>query len=98
MHDYAFIRTLRTPHSERYLIRTPDTDTAALDIHFRPRGGADATLVIFEQAQLPEEAIPGLLTAIDEVVLPDMTLAGKDISFTVVIGRVLGAYTPDGEA
>ena len=38
-----------------------------------------------------------LLTAIDEVVLPDMTLAGKDISFTVVIGRVLGAYTPDGE-
>ncbi|MEI7658106.1 MAG: hypothetical protein WCK33_08585 [Phycisphaerae bacterium] len=98
MHEYAFIRTLRTPHSERYLIRTQDTDTASLDIHFRPRGGADATLVIFEQANLPEEAIPTLLTAIDEVILPDMTLAEKDISFTVVVGRVLGAFAPDGEA
>lgn len=97
MHEYAFIRTLRTPHSERYLIRTLDTETAALDIHFRPRGGADATLVIFEQAQLAEEAIPALLTAIDEVVLPDMTLAEKDISFTVVIGRVLGAFSPEHE-
>ncbi len=97
MHEYAFIRTLRTPHSERYLIRTPDTETAALDIHFRPRGGADATLVIFEQAQLPEEAIPALLTAIDEVILPDMTLAEKDISFTVVIGRVLGAFSPESD-
>jgi hypothetical protein len=95
MDDLSFIRTLRTPHSERYLIKQGASEIAAVDLHFRLGGGADATLIIFEQAGVPEAAIGEILTAIDEVILPDMSLSEKNISFTVVIGRVVGAFEPD---
>jgi hypothetical protein len=95
MSTLSFIRTLRTPHSERYLLRRADADMGAMDVHFRATGSADATVIIFEQSGVGEQDIPALLTQIDEVILPDLSISAKNVSFTVVVGRVLGAFTPD---
>ncbi|MCX5690195.1 MAG: hypothetical protein NTV94_10510 [Planctomycetota bacterium] len=95
MSTLSFIRTLRTPHSERYLLRQAASEIGALDVHFRTGGSADATVIIFESSGLNEQDIPALLTQIDEVILPDLSISEKNVSFTVVVGRVLGAFTPD---
>ena len=93
--DIEFIRTLRTPHSERFLLRTRGNDIAAVDIHFRLNGTADATVILFEEANIAEKDVPAILTKIDDVVLPDVSIGEKNLSFTVVVGRVLGAFLPD---
>lgn len=95
MTELSFIRTLRTPHSERYLLRRSGTEIGAVDVHFRATGSADATVIIFEHTGVTEQDIPALLTQIDEVILPDLSISARNVSFTVVAGRVIGAFTPD---
>ncbi len=90
-----FVRTLRTPHSERFLLRAGGADIAAIDIHFRPNGAADATVILFEEAGIADTEVPALLSRIDEVILPDISIGERNLSFTVVSGRVLGAFQPD---
>ena len=97
MHDITFIRTLRTPHSERFIVRQGAAEVAALDVHFRHNGSADATVIIFEDSGITENHIPAFLTKIDEVILPDISISERSVSFTVVIGRVLGAFTPTAD-
>lgn len=95
MSTLSYTRTLRTPHSERYLLRQAGSEIGAMDVHFRSSGSADATVILFEQARISEQDIPALLTQIDEVILPDLSISEKNVSFTVVVGRVLGAFTPE---
>ncbi len=94
MVDFALVRTLRTPHSERFLLRRADKDLAALDIHYLVNGSVDATLILFEGAGLTEEQVPDLLSQLDESILPEVSFAEKNLLFTVVCGRVLGAFLP----
>ena len=86
------VRLLRTPSSERHLLRRGGNDFAALDLHYLSNGTVQATLLVFEGAGVEEQDIPALLTHIDEILLPEVRLDDRNLTFTVAIGRVLGAF------
>lgn len=87
-----FVRLLRTASSERHALRRDDVDLAVLDLHYLPDLTVQATVIVFEGSGISEEDIPSLLTSIDEVLLPEVRLEEQTLTFTVVVGRVLGAY------
>lgn len=95
--DVQFVRALRTPNSERFLLHREANDVATLDIHYLADSTVQATLIIFSEAAISEAEIPSLLQTIDEVLLPNVSLDDKKLIFTVVVGRVLGSFesTPD---
>lgn len=90
---FDITRTLRTPHSERFLLSDEGTDFAALDIHFLVDGRVNATLTLFENAKVSEQDLPSLLSEIDDRLLPDVSVADSNLIFTVVRGTVIGAFT-----
>lgn len=91
-----FIRILRTPSSERYLVQLPaGTDAGALELHFLADGHVAGTLILFEETRLSEQAVAELLKEIDDVLLPDVSLEDKNLSFTVVVGSVMGTFVPE---
>ena len=95
--NFHFVRVLRTPSSERYLLQRAGADFAALDLHYLPTGKVNGTLILFDQADLPEENISQILSQIDELLLPEVSVGEGNLTFTVVTGRILGAYTPNAE-
>jgi hypothetical protein len=94
----SFARLLRTPSSERHLLRRSDTDFASLDLHYLQNGTVQATLIVFEGSGVEEADVPDLLTHIDEALLPEVRLDDRNLTFTVVMGRVLGAYQAEPDA
>lgn len=92
-----FLRSLRTPSSERFIIHRSNQDVAAVDLHFRPDGVTDGTVTVFNDVEggLAESEVPQLLEQIDEILLPHGSLQEQTVAFTVVIGRVLGAFVPE---
>jgi hypothetical protein len=87
-----FVRSLRTSSSERFLLRESAADVGALDIHYLRNGTVQATLIVIEGAGIAESQIPDLLTHIDEVLLPEVSLDDQQLVFTVVTGKVLGSF------
>ena len=75
------------------MISRADSDIAALEIHYLDDGRVQATLIAFD-GMLEEGEIPDLLHQVDEILLPDVSLDDKKLIFTVVSGRVLGAFEP----
>ena len=93
--QFELVRTLRTPHSERYVLtRLRSTDIGALDVHYRQDGTAAATLVLFTESGITDPEIPNILTRLDEVLFPDISIGEKNLFFTVVRGQVLGSFLP----
>ena len=78
------------------MIRRGDSDIAALEIHYLDDGRVQATLIAFDGI-FNESEISDLLVHIDEVLLPDVSLDDKKLIFTVVTGRVLGAFEPTAD-
>jgi len=68
-----------------------ENDVAALEVHYLDDGRVQATLIAFD-GMLHENEIADLLLHIDKVLLPDVSLDTKKLIFTVVFGRVLGAF------
>lgn len=85
-------RVLRTPSSERFLASRNDTDIAAVDIHYLSNGTASGTVVLLKTAGLSESDIQPLLSSLDQDFLPDVDLASGSLTYTVVVGEVLGNY------
>ncbi len=50
------------------------------------------TLIVEEGRGVEESDIPHLLTHIDEALLPEVRLDDHNLTFTVVVGRAIGAY------
>jgi hypothetical protein len=90
-----FVRTLRTPYSERFLLVKNSFDIGAMDIHYRLDGTAAATLIILEDSTIPDAELPALLTKIDEVLFPEISVVEKNLFFTVVRGKVIGTFLPE---
>jgi hypothetical protein len=90
-----FVRVLRTASSERFLLRSGQVDVACVDIHYLGDGRVNATLILFDAGGIGEKDIPGLLSQIDEQLLPDVSVADDNLVFTVVVGRVLGAFSAE---
>jgi hypothetical protein len=80
------------------VLRDDGNDFAALDLHYLQDATVQATLVVFEGSAFDESRIPELLTYIDEALLPEVRLDDKNLTFTVVFGRVLGAFSAEGSA
>ena len=90
---FAFIRTLRTPSSERFLLQTSDgSDGASLDLHYLINGNVAGTLVILDESLQAKETMHELLNFIDESLLPMASLNEKNLSFAVVHGKLLGQF------
>ncbi len=85
-------RTLRTPSSERFLAFRDGSEIAAVDLHYLPNSTASGTVILLKSAGLKEEDIQPLLSSLDEDLLPDVDLATGSLTYTVVMGEVLGNY------
>jgi hypothetical protein len=85
-------RTLRTPSSERFLAQKGGADVAALELHYLENRTVAGTVIILKGAGIGEADVPKLLATIDEDLLPDFDLDDGNLSFTVVLGEVLGNF------
>lgn len=97
--NLTFLRTVRSPSSERYVLRTEGSsssaaDAAALDLHYLADGSVAATLVILDKALAKQEQVEALLEQIDETLLPMVSANDKNLHFTVVSGKVIGNFAP----
>jgi hypothetical protein len=87
------IRTLRTPYSERHIIASNDKEIAAVDLHYLLDGRVAGTLTVFDGCGVAEKEITMLLAFIDNELLPEVSIGEHNLSFTVVIGRVIGNFS-----
>ena len=85
-------RTLRTPSSERFLALRDGKDLAAVDLHYLANGTVTGTVIILKGSGLNESNIEQLLSTLDNEFLPDVNLAHGNLSYTVVLGEVLGNW------
>ena len=91
-------RVLRTPSSERFLAIKDGHDAAAVDLHFLPDGKVAGTVIVLEGSGIDEAHIPELLHSLDDEFLPGVDLGSGQLTFTIVLGRVLGNYEATEEA
>ena len=85
-------RTLRTPHSERFLGLRDDTDAAAIDLHYLPDGTVAGTVTLLASGGLKDDEIPALLSGFDDDFLPGVDLESGNLTFTVIRGAVVGNF------
>lgn len=85
-------RTLRTGSSERFLAERDGKEVAAVDLHYLPNGHAAGTVCLLREAGWKDEEIPALLSSLDEDFLPDVDLKQGTLTYTVVLGDVVGSY------
>lgn len=91
-------RTLRTPSSERFLAQREGKDVAAVDIHYLANGHAAGTVVLLREAGWKEEDVSGMLSSLDDQFLPDVDLTLGTLTYTVVIGEVMGNFEATAES
>lgn len=90
-------RTLRTPSSERFLAFKDGKEAAAVDLHYLADGSAAGTVCLLEDGQWKEDDIPALLRSLDDDFLPDVDLDHGNLTYTVVMARVVGNYEANTE-
>lgn len=91
--SFRIVRTLRTASSERFLVQPKDgTDGAVLDVHYLPNGDVAGTLIVLDVALQSIDQTQELLQFIDESLLPMASLNERNLSFTVVHGKVSGQF------
>jgi len=90
-------RTLRTPSSERFLALRNGKDVAAVDLHYLTNGTVAGTVIILKGAGLEESNIQDLLSSLDDEFLPDVDLSTGNLTYTVVLGEVLGNWEAEAE-
>jgi hypothetical protein len=94
--DFKLVRTLRTYSSERFLLQSAGADAAVLDLHYLTDGSVFGTLTITDDALASEDRMQALLEFVDESLLPMASLDEKNLSFTVVHGKVVGQFENRG--
>ena len=85
-------RTLRTSSSERFLAAREGKDVAAVDLHFLANGTVAGTVILLKDAGWKEADVPALLQSLDEDFLPDVDLQHGTLTYTVVVGEVMGDF------
>lgn len=90
-------RTLRTPSSERFLALRNGADVAAVDLHYLTNGTVAGTVIILKGSGLDESNIQDLLSSLDDEFLPDVDLSTGNLTYTVVLGEVLGNWEAQAE-
>jgi hypothetical protein len=90
-------RTLRTPSSERFLALRDGKDVAAVDLHYLGNGTVAGTVIILKGSGLNESNIELLLSTLDDEFLPDVDLERGNLTYTVVLGEVLGNWEAENK-
>jgi hypothetical protein len=90
-------RTLRTASSERFLAQRDGRDAAAVDLHYLANGTVTGTVILLRDAGWKEADVPALLSSLDDQLLPDVDLDHGTLTFTVVLGEVLGNFEASTE-
>ena len=85
-------RTLRTSSSERFLAFRDGKEVAAVDLHYLANGHVSGTVILLRDAGWNENDVPKLLASLDDDFLPDVDLKQGTLTYTVVLGEVLGNY------
>ena len=85
-------RTLRTPTSERFLALRDGAEVSAVDLHYLANGTVSGTVILLKSANWKDEDIQPLLSSLDDDLLPDVDLAHGTLTYTVVLGEVVGNY------
>ena len=85
-------RTLRTASSERFLLQRDGQDAAAVDLHYLANGTVSGTVILLKSAGWTEEEIPKLLKSIDDDFLPDVDLERGTLTYTVILGELIGVF------
>ena len=85
-------RTLRTLSSERFLALRDGKEVAAVDLHYLENGHVSGTLILLRDAGWNEADVPKLLTSLDEDFLADVDLKQGTLTYTVVLGELMGSY------
>lgn len=91
-------RTLRTSSSERLLATRDGKDVAAVDLHYLANGTVSGTVILLKEAGWKEADIPRLLQSLDEDFLPEVDLSSGTLTFTVVVGELLGNFEATANA
>lgn len=93
-------RTLRTTSSERFLLLRDGKESAAVDLHYLASGTVSGTVILLKSAGWTEDEIPKLLKSFDEDFLPDVDLEHGTLTYTVVLGELIGVFEAEesGEA
>lgn len=60
--------------------------------HYLPRGTATGTVILLRDAGWKEDDLPRLLRSLDQDMLPDVDLDRGTLTYTVVMGDVLGNF------
>lgn len=97
MKDLMFLRLLRTPYSERWLLNADEKEAAALDVHYMLNGQIAATVIILDEQICPQAQIPELLELIDVRLLPEASVEEGTLTFTVLNGSQPANYVQKGE-
>ena len=85
-------RTLRTASSERFLLQRDGQDAAAVDLHYLANGTVSGTVILLKSAGWTEAEIPKLLKSLDDDFLPDVDLERGTLTYTVVLGELIGVF------
>lgn len=85
-------RTLRTPSSERFLALRDGKEAAAIDLHYLANGTVSGTVTLLKDAGWKHDDIQHLLSGFDEDFLPGVDLAHQTLTYTVIMGEVLGNF------
>jgi hypothetical protein len=85
-------RTLRTPSSERLLGELDGRDAVAVDLHFLQDGSVAGTVTLVDGGGIAREAVPELLTRIDDDFLPGVDLDEGGVVFTVVVASAAESF------
>jgi len=94
----AFSRALRTASSERFLLHLPDgKEVGAVDLHYLADGTVAGTVILLDEKLAEEKTILNILNSIDDILLPGVSLEENNLAFTVVSGKVLGTFVPEGK-
>jgi hypothetical protein len=72
-------------------------EVAAVDLHYLPSGHVSGTVIVLEGSGIKESDIPGLLHSLDKDLLPDVDLDAGTLTYTVVIGHLVGSYEASAE-
>ncbi|NBQ67627.1 MAG: hypothetical protein EBU46_01870 [Nitrosomonadaceae bacterium] len=91
-------RTLRTSSSERLLATRDGKDVAAVDLHYLANGTVSGTVILLKEAGWNDSDIPRLLQSLDEDFLPDVDLSSGTLTYTVVVGELLGNFEATADA
>jgi hypothetical protein len=92
---FTFKRTLRTEHSERFLVCVQDKEVAAIDMHYVGQVGT-GTVILLDSHEWKDGSVEQLLTQFDDDQLPGIDIDHGNLNFTVVKGTVVGNFQPEG--